>query len=153
MPSPTEPAPPVEWRRDEFTVSTDPARLDPEAIQAFLAGTYWAEGVSRAKVARALAFSLCFGLYHAGRQIGLARVITDRATFGYLADVYVLEPYRGRGLSAWLVECLLAHPDVQSLRRINLVTRDAHGLYRRFGFTEVSHPGRCLELHRPERTR
>jgi GNAT superfamily N-acetyltransferase len=139
----------LEFRHGEFLISTDPARLDVEAIHAFLSRTDWAKGVAREVVERSLRYSLCFGMYHQGRQIGLARVITDRATFGYLADVYVLEPYRGRGLGKWLVRCVLAHPELQGLRSLRLATRDAHGLYRQFGFTALKHPEHHLERRPP----
>ncbi|HYX25053.1 MAG TPA: GNAT family N-acetyltransferase, partial [Thermoanaerobaculia bacterium] len=129
-----------EHHRDGFTVSTDPARLDVDAVHAFLATAYWCAGIPRATVARALANSLCFSLYAGPRQIGLARVISDFATFAYLCDVYVLPELRGRGLGSWLMECVMAHPGLQGLRRFTLVTRDAHELYRAFGFTEVKSP-------------
>jgi GNAT superfamily N-acetyltransferase len=138
-----------EHHRDGFTVSTDPARLDVEAIHAFLATSYWAEGIPRETVERSLRGSLCFGLYHGDRQIGLARVITDGATFAYLCDVYVLPEARGQGLGKWLMQCVMAHPDLQGLRRFSLATRDAHELYRPFGFTEVQNPGRLMEIVRP----
>ena len=128
-------APDFQRERDTFQVSTDPARFDLDAIHAYLTASYWAEGVPRELVARSLDESLAFGLYDAGRQIGLARVITDRATFAYLCDVYVLEAYRGRQLGVWLMECVMAHPDLQGLRRFMLATRDAHALYAKFGFT------------------
>jgi GNAT superfamily N-acetyltransferase len=137
--------PPFERRRDAFTVSTDPARLDLDVVHGYLARSYWAEGVPRAVVARSLAGSLCFGLYEGARQVGFARAITDRATYAYLADVFVLEPFRGQGLGVWLVECVMAHPDLQGLRRWSLVTRDAHALYRRFGFTALPAPERSME--------
>ena len=136
-------------RDDGFTVSTDPARLDVDAIHAYLATSYWAEGIPRETVERSLRSSLCFGLYEGGRQIGLARAITDGATFAYLCDVYVLPERRGLGLGKWLMECVMAHPDLQGLRRFSLVTRDAHDLYRPFGFTEVQNPGRYMEILRP----
>ena len=135
--------------RDGFTVSTDPARLDLDAIHAFLATSYWAEGIPREILERALRGSLCFGLYEGERQVGLARVITDAATFAYLCDVYVLPEMRGRGLGKWLIECVMEHPDLQGLRRFSLVTRDAHELYRPFGFTEIQSPGRHMEIARP----
>jgi len=138
-----------EQHRDGFTVSTDPARLDLDAIHAFLATAYWCEGIPRETVARALANSLCFGLYEGPRQIGLARMVTDRATFAYLCDVYVLPELRGKGLGTWLMECVVAHPDLQGLRRISLVTRDAHELYRPFGFAEIKSPERHMESVRP----
>jgi len=135
--------------RDGYIVSTDPARLDVEAIHAFLATAYWCEGIPREVVERSLRSSLCFGLYAGDRQIGLARVITDRATFAYLCDVYVLPEHRGQGLGAWLMQHVMAHPDLQGLRRFHLVTRDAHELYRPFGFQEVAQPARHMEIARP----
>jgi GNAT superfamily N-acetyltransferase len=138
-----------EHHRDGFTVSTDPARLDLDAIHAFLVTAYWCEGIPRETVARALSSSLCFGLYEGPRQIGLARMVTDRSTFAYLCDVYVLPERRGRGLGRWLMECVLGHPDLQGLRRLSLVTRDAHELYRPFGFAAIKNPERHMEIVRP----
>lgn len=138
-----------EKHHNGFTVSTAPARLDLDAIHAFLAGSYWAEGIPRELLGRALRNSLCFGLYEGARQIGLARVITDGATFAYLCDVYVLPECRGRRLGTWLMECVMEHPDLQGLRRFSLVTRDAHELYRPFGFIEVKSPERHMEIVRP----
>jgi GNAT superfamily N-acetyltransferase len=134
------------WTRNGFTISTDRSRLDRKAIHEFLAGSYWAKGVPRAVVDRSIDNALCFGLYDGERQIGFARVITDSATFAYLADVYVVESHRGRGLAAWLMESILAHPDLQRLRRWMLVTRDAHSLYRKVGFRELAHPERIMEM-------
>ena len=135
-----------ERQRESFTVSTDPARLDVAAITDFLANhSYWARGIPRD-----VAGSLAFGLYDADRQIGLARMITDRATFAYLCDVYVLDEYRGRGLGVWLVESVLGHPDLQGLRRFMLATRDAHTLYGRFGFAQPPDPTRWMEIARPD---
>lgn len=138
-----------EQHRGGFTVSTDPARLDVDAVHAFLTTSYWAEGIPRETVERSLENSLCFGLYEGDRQAGLARVVTDRVTFAYLCDVYVLPELRGRGLGTWLMECVMAHPDFQGLRRFSLVTRDAHELYRPFGFQEIRSPGRHMEIVRP----
>jgi GNAT superfamily N-acetyltransferase len=123
-----------EWSRGEFTISTDPSRLDVDVIHGFLARSYWAEGRSRERVARAIAHSLPFGLYHPSGQVGFARVVTDHVVVAYLADVFVLEPHRGKGLGAWLVETIVGAPELQKLRRWILGTRDAHGLYRKFGF-------------------
>jgi GNAT superfamily N-acetyltransferase len=134
-----------EQRRGRFTISTDPARLDVDAIHAYLSRSYWAAGRPREVVARSLTGSLCFGLYDGERQIGFARAITDRATYAYLADVYILEEYRGHGLGEWLIETVVSHPDLQGLRRFGLVTQDAHGLYRKFGFAELTHPERHME--------
>lgn len=139
-------------RRDEYLISTDSLLLDVDAVHAFLTACYWAEGIPRDVVARSLAGSLCFGLYHAPAggtrpsQIGLARVITDRATFAYLCDVYVLESHRGRGLGKWLMSVVRAHPDLQGLRRFLLYTRDAHRMYARFGFTPAQMPERAMEI-------
>jgi GNAT superfamily N-acetyltransferase len=138
-------------RRGDFLISTDPGLLDLAVIHDFLANrSYWAPGITHQVLRRALDASLCFGLYEHGRQIGLARVVTDRATFAWLCDVFVLEEYRGRGLSKWLMGCVVAHPDLQSLRRFVLGTRDAHGLYARYGFKPLADPTRFLEIHRPD---
>jgi len=138
------------WTQGDYEISTDPARLNVGVVHAFLTNSYWARGIPLETVERSILNSLCFGLYHGGRQIGFARVITDQATFGYLADVFVLEAYRGRGLSRWLMECIVGHPDLQGLRRWILLTRDAHGLYRQFGFTPLAAPERYMEIHRPD---
>ena len=140
----------VQRERGGFLVSTDPARLDVDAIHAFLTSSYWSPGIPRDVVERAIAGSICFGLFAGERQIGFARVITDRATFAYLADVYVLDEHRGRGLGSWLVETVIAHPELKGLRRFVLVTRDAHGLYEKFGFTPTSKPENYMERHRPD---
>jgi ribosomal protein S18 acetylase RimI-like enzyme len=139
-----------ERRQDGFTVSTDPALLDLDAIHEALAQAYWSEGIPRHIVERGLRASLCFGLYAGeGRQAGLARVITDAATFAYLCDVYVLPELRGRGLGKFLLRSVMEHPDLQGLRRFSLVTRDAHELYRSFGFTEIENPERHMAISRP----
>lgn len=137
------------WDRGPFSISTDRSKLDHAAIHEFLAGSYWAKGIPREIVDRSIEGSLCFGLYEDGRQIGFARVITDFATFAYLADVYVLESHRGRGLATWLMESILAHPDLAGLRRWMLVTRDAHPLYRKVGFRDLAHPERIMEMTFP----
>jgi GNAT superfamily N-acetyltransferase len=141
--------PGFERRRDRFRISTDPADLDVSAIHAYLSRSYWAEGIPTEVVAKSLAGSLCFGLYEDRRQIGLARVITDRATYAYLCDVYVLEEYRGQGLGHWLMASAMAHPDLAGLRRFSLVTRDAHALYAPLGFTPLAQPDRHMEIARP----
>jgi len=138
-------------RRGPYFLSTDPALLDFSLIHTFLSEqSYWAPGIPREVVERSLKNSLCFGLFHESQQIGFARVLTDRATFAWLGDVFVIDAFRGQGLGKWMVESLLAHPDLQGLRRILLGTRDAHGLYARFGFTPLVEPGRFLEIHRPD---
>ena len=138
----------VEYRRGEFVISTDPARLDLEVIYGFLTNCYWAKGIPREVVARSIEHSLCFGVYDGtGAQVGLARVISDFATIAYIGDVFVLESHRGRGLSKWLMECITQHPALQGLRRWILTTRDAHGLYSQFGFKPLKSPERYMERH------
>jgi GNAT superfamily N-acetyltransferase len=130
----------------ELEISTDPARLDLEMIHGYLSQrSYWAAGRARELVARSIANSLTFGAYEGGRQVAFARVVTDRATFAYLCDVFVLESERSRGIGKRLMEAVLAHPDLQGLRRFHLVTLDAHELYRRFGFSPLSQPERHME--------
>lgn len=138
------------WINGDFEISTDPARIDVATVHGFLAESYWAHGIPRHTVEQAIRNSLCFGIYRGKQQVGFARVITDRATFAYLADVFVLEPYRGRGLSQWLMECIIGHPDLQGLRRWMLATRDAHELYQRFGFAALKTPERWMEIHYPD---
>jgi GNAT superfamily N-acetyltransferase len=137
-----------EWDRDGYQVSTNPDRLQVDVIHSFLAGTYWAPGIPREVVVRCIAGSLPFGLYHGAQQVGFARVISDLATFAYLADVFVLESHRGRGLARWMMECILQTPELQGLRRWLLVTRDAHALYRAVGFVPASHPENVMEIVR-----
>jgi GNAT superfamily N-acetyltransferase len=141
----------MEWRREGFEVSDDATRLDLATIHRFISQeSYWAEGIAQGVLARAIAHSLCFGLYQGARQVGFARVVTDRATYGYLCDVFVDREHRGAGLGKWLVACVLEHPDLQGLRRIALMTRDAHDLYRPFGFRALPEATRYLEIHRPD---
>lgn len=140
----------LEWSRDGFTVSTDPARLDLDAIHAFLVSSYWARGIRREVVERSIANAIPFGLYEGARMVGFARVVTDRATIAYVGDVFVLEPWRGRGLSRWLMECVLEHPELQGFRRWLLATRDAHALYRKVGFTPLAAPDRWMEIRDPD---
>ena len=136
----------AEYRKDAYWITTDTHKLDIDAIHAYLGRSFWAEGIPKETVATAIANSLCFGLFDGDEQIGLARVVTDRATFAYLCDVYVLETHRGRGLGKWLIETVMAHPDLQGLRRFQLVTRDAHGLYSRHGFATPINPERHMEI-------
>jgi GNAT superfamily N-acetyltransferase len=133
-----------EWTRGDYTISTDPQRLDLDAIHGFLTTSYWAKGRSRERVAVSIEQSLCFGLYHANTQAGFARVLTDYVTLAYLADVFVLESHRGKGLGVWLVEVVTSLPELSSIRRWLLLTADAHGLYKKFGFAEPR-PGRHME--------
>jgi GNAT superfamily N-acetyltransferase len=133
-----------------YELSLDPARIDVEAAHAYLSTSYWAQDIPVETLRRAIANSLCVAAFASGQQVGFARVVTDRATFAYLADVYVLDAHRGRGLSKQLVGALVGHPALQGLRRLMLVTRDAQGLYEKFGFTALAHPERVMELHRPD---
>ena len=132
-----------------FECSFDKSRLDIEAIHAFLAGTYWSPGIPRATVERAIDNSLCVGGFVDGQQVAFARLVTDRATFAYLADAFVIPSHRGQGLSRRLLEALMSHPEVQGLRRMLLVTRDARGLYAKFGFKPLAAPDRFMERHDP----
>ncbi|HEX6802114.1 MAG TPA: GNAT family N-acetyltransferase [Terriglobales bacterium] len=140
----------LEYHRGGFTVTTDPNRLDEALIHGFLSQSYWAEGIPREVVARSIRNSLCFGVLQGAQQVGFARVITDYATFAYMADVFILEQYRGRGLAKFLMECITKHPELQGLRRWALATRDAHSLYAQFGFTPLAKPQNFMELHNPD---
>jgi GNAT superfamily N-acetyltransferase len=143
--------------KENFSISTDKSKLDISVIHRFLSHSYWSENIPVEIIKKSIEGSMCFGLYDgdkqtlpAGRQVGFARMVTDKATFAYLADVFVLEEYRGKGLSRWLMEVILAHPDLQGLRRILLATRDAHGLYAKFGFTPLNNPDRFMHIHNPD---
>jgi len=131
---------------DEITVSSDPARLDLDVVHGFLTTSYWAAGIPRDLVERSIRHSLCFGAYVDGRQVGFARVISDRATFAYVCDVFALPSHRGRGVGKRIMAAIRADPELQGLRRWTLATRDAHGLYRQFGFTGPRHPERMMEI-------
>lgn len=140
----------MEWHRREFTISTDTQRLDVDAIQAFLEDdSYWAKNRTPKQTGTAIEKWICFGHYHGERQIGFTRVVSDRATFAHVGDVYVIDEFRGQGLSKWLMETMLAHPELQGLRRWVLATRDAHRLYAQCGFTELVRPERWMELAAP----
>jgi GNAT superfamily N-acetyltransferase len=139
-----------EWHRDGYCVSSDPLRLQLDTIHRFLAESYWAAGIPRETVARSIEGSIPFGLYHGDSQVGFARVISDCATFACLADVFVLEAHRGRGLARWMVDGILATPEFLGLRRWLLVTRDAHALYRSSGFSEIERPEGFMEIVRPD---
>jgi GNAT superfamily N-acetyltransferase len=127
-------------------VTTDRSRLDLDVIHGFLTTSYWAQGIPREIVARSMEHSLCFGAFDGDRQVGFARVISDRTTFAYVSDVFALESHRGRGVGKSLMAAIMAHPELQGLRRWTLATRDAHGLYRQFGFGEPAHPERQMEV-------
>ena len=137
------------WQLGEYTISTDKKQLDIDLIRKFLDTSYWAAGRSVETIRRSIENSIPFGVYKGNQQVGFARVITDYATFAWIADVFVLEPHRGKGLSKWLMEVIIAHPDLQGFRRWVLATKDAHELYRRFGFTELTRPERWMERHDP----
>ena len=140
-----------EWERDGYVLSTDSARLDRDAVYGYLVTSYWAEKIPRDVFERSVDHAMCFGLYAPdGSLAGFARVISDRATVAYLGDVFVLESHRGRGLSKWLMDCITGHPELQGLRRWILLTRDAHGLYRQFGFTDLAKPDRWMERWDPD---
>ncbi len=140
---------PLEWRRDQFTISTERDRLDLQRIHDFLSSSYWAAGVSFATVRRSIENSLPFGIFAESELVGFGRVITDYATFAYIADVFVFPAYRKRGLGKWLVEVMLAHPALQGLRAWGLKTRDAQELYRAFGFSSLSGPAVYMQ-YRPQ---
>ena len=136
----------IETHRDQFTISTDPARLDIDAIVDMLARAYWAVGRPRERTERGIKNSLVFGLYDGNKQIGVARVISDYSIFAYLCDVFIHEDYRTHGLGKWLIQTILEHPDLRDMRRWVLVTNDAHGLYKQFGFTSLEDPERWMQM-------
>jgi len=138
------------YHKKGFSISNDQSLLDFETIYRYLdKDSYWAKGIPPDRLRRAIENSLCFGVYHQQRQVGLARVITDKATFAYICDVFVLDDYRGQGLSKWLMQTIRTHPDLQGLRRWSLATSDAHGLYQQFGFTPISKPESWMEIFSP----
>jgi len=138
------------WRRDEYEISTDASRLNLDVIHDYLSNhSYWASGRAREVVERSIANSLPFGIFRQGQQVGFARVVTDYATFAWVADVFILPQHRGRGLSKWLMEIMMAHPQLQGFRRWVLSTKDAHGLYERFGFMKLYRPERWMERPDP----
>ena len=136
--------------RPPYSISTDPARLDVDTIWSWLRESYWSPGIPRETVARAIRNSIPFGVFEGPRQVGFARVVTDRATFAYVADVFVDPAARGRGLGRWLMDVIAGHPELQGLRRWMLATRDAHGLYAKSGFRPVGRPEIFMEIHRPD---
>ena len=136
----------MDFIKDGFTISTEKEKLDIDLIHSFLNRTYWAEGISKEIIRRSIEGSLCFGLFENDKQVGFARMITDKATFAYLADVFIIEEYQGRGLSKWLMEIIMSHPDLQGLRRMILATKDAHGLYKQFGFTPLINVDRWMQI-------
>jgi GNAT superfamily N-acetyltransferase len=140
----------MEWKQGEFTVSDCRENLDVELIYHFLSSlSYWAKDIPREVVVKSLDNSLCFGLFEGNKQIGFGRVVTDCATFAYLADVFIVEEYRKKGLGKWLIECIVKHPQLQGLRRWMLATADAQELYHRYGFVSLGNPERFMEKHSP----
>jgi N-acetylglutamate synthase-like GNAT family acetyltransferase len=144
----------IETHRDHFTISTDPARLDVDAIIDMLTRAYWAIGRPRERTERAIENSLVFGVYNGHKQIGLARVVSDYSIFAYLCDVFIHEDYRAHGLGKWLIQTIMEHPDLRDIRRWVLVTNDAHGLYKQFGFTSIEDPEHWMQMFKlfPEET-
>ena len=141
----------MESQLGEFQISTDPSRLDVPLIHDYLCNhSYWAAGIPREVVQISIEGALCFGVYHGKHQVGFARIITDYATIAYLGDVFIVEEFRGRGISKWLMACIVAHPRLQGLRRWMLGTADAHGLYAQFGFKPLASPERWMERHNPQ---
>ena len=136
----------IEVKKDIFTISTDPSRLDVDAIADMLTRAYWALGRPRERTERAIANSLVFGVYDGDKQIGIARIVSDYAIFAYLCDVFIHEDYRARGLGKWLMETVRSHPDLQDLRRWVLATHDAHELYKQYGFTPLENPNNWMEI-------
>jgi N-acetylglutamate synthase-like GNAT family acetyltransferase len=134
----------------EYSITTDKNKMDIDFIHSYLTRSYWAEGITKEIVSRSIAGSLCFGVFNNDKQVGFARMVTDEATFAYLADVFIDEYHRGKGLSKWLMEVIMAHPGLQGLRRILLATRDAHGLYTQFGFAALTNPDRWMQRHNPD---
>jgi len=130
--------------KNNYLISTDKSKIDIDYVHGFLSQSYWSPGVPMQVVKKAMKGSLCFGVYYNDTQIGYARMVTDKATFAYLADVFIDEDHRGKGLAKWLVEMILAHPQLQGLRRILLATKDAHKLYEQCGFTSINNPERYM---------
>lgn len=138
------------WSKGDYEISTDPVRIDAVMVHEFLTNSYWAKGIPLETVRLSIENSIPFGVYHGQQLVGFARIISDRATFAYLADVFILPSHRGRGLSRWLMECIVSHPDLGGLRRWMLATQDGHGLYAKFGFAPLKNPGSWMEIHRPD---
>lgn len=141
----------MQWTRGDYTIQTELSATNVEQIHHYLSTqAYWSLGIPKVVVEKAFANSLAFGIFQGEALVGWARVVTDRATFAYLADVYVLESYRGQGLSKWLIECIFQHPELQGLRRWMLATQDAHGLYAQYSFKPIAAPERWMERHNPD---
>ncbi|MDQ3846137.1 MAG: GNAT family N-acetyltransferase [Bacteroidota bacterium] len=139
----------MEWTKDDFQITTDKSRIDIPYVHGFLSQSYWAQHIPLGVVERSIKGSLCFSVWNKDRQIGFARVITDEATFAYLADVFIDKEYRGKGLSKWLVKTIIDYPSLEGLRRFMLATRDAHKLYEKFGFQPLTYADRWMQIHNP----
>jgi len=139
----------LEWRKQGWVISTDKTKISIDVVHDYLSQSYWAAGIPVSIVEKSIENSLCFGVYDQEKQIGFARVISDFATFAYLADVFIIPAERGKGLSKWLMKIIIEHPQLQGLRRFTLATRDAHGLYDQFGFKPFARPDRWMEVHNP----
>ncbi|CAM2063959.1 GNAT family N-acetyltransferase [Sulfidibacter corallicola] len=140
----------MQWSRSGIRITTDLRDIDLQAVHAYLTRSAWSPGISLDRVEKAAQNSVCFGLLDGNQTIGFARMVTDRATFAYLCDVYILEAYRGRGLSKWLMETVMNDPEFKDLRRVVLCTSTAHGLYHQFGFASLAKPEIYMEIHRPD---
>lgn len=141
----------MQWKQDQFVIDTERSRLQLDVIHSFLSEeSYWANTRTLDQTRTAIKNSICFGVYDGERQIGFARVVSDRATFAYIGDVFILKEFRGQGLSKWLMETIVSYPDLQGLRRWILATRDAHGLYKQFDFNSLRFPDRWLERTAPD---
>lgn len=140
----------MEWTKNDYNITTDKNKIQHDIVHHFLSHSYWAEGISKEVVEQSIKGALCFAILHGEKQVGFARVITDEATFAYLADVFVLDEYRGKGLSKWLMEVIMSYPTLQGLRRFMLATRDAHGLYAQFGFVPMTNADRWMQIHKPD---
>ena len=140
----------MEIQKEGYIISTDRTKIDVNKLHDFLSHSYWAEGIPMDVMKKSIENSLCFGLYFKNEQIGFARVVTDFATYAYLADVFIAEEERGKGLSKWMMKVIIDHPQLQGLRRFMLATRDAHGLYAQYGFSPLKKPDRWMECHNPD---
>lgn len=139
----------MQFRREDYLITTDKSKIDIEYVHQFLGNTYWAKNIPLDTFQRCINGSICYSVFHLTKQVGFARVVTDEATFAYLADVFIDENYRGKGLSRWLMEVIMAQPSLQGLRRFMLGTRDAHGLYEKFGFKRIENPEPWMQIHQP----
>ncbi len=141
---------PIHIEKDDYLISTDFAKLDLAKVHQFLSQeSYWSQNIPFETVKKAAENSLAFGVYYQGKQVGYARIISDYTTIAYLGDVFIVPEHRGKGLSKWLMETINAHPDLQGLRRWVLLTRDAHELYKQFGWSEIANPASWMEKHKP----